>query len=62
MTAAYSHSVSTGPYTIDQLEGEDCAVCGRTFAVGEPSRPGDRIGDAQLFVHVECPKVGASKC
>ena len=59
MTTAYPHSVSTGAYTIEQLEGEDCASCGRPFAIGEPSRPFERILCHQLFVHVECPKRGA---
>lgn len=62
MTAAYPHSVSTGPYTLDQLEGEDCASCGRPFAIGEPSRPFKQVLCHQLFAHVECPKAGASKC
>ncbi|MFL6113952.1 MAG: hypothetical protein ACJ786_21725 [Catenulispora sp.] len=58
---AIAYSVATGGYTIEQLEGEDCARCGKTFAVGEASRPVERIGDAQLFAHVECPKVGATR-
>lgn len=59
--AAFPHSVSTGPYTLDQLEGEDCASCGRRFAIGESSRPALRVLHHQLFVHVVCPKVGASR-
>jgi hypothetical protein len=59
--AAFPHSVSTGRYTIEQLEGEDCASCGRPFVIGEPSRPSERILCHQLFVHVKCMKAGASK-
>jgi hypothetical protein len=59
MTAAYPHSVSTGRYTIDQLEGEHCASCARPFVVGEPSRPSERILCHQLFAHVKCMKRGA---
>lgn len=58
MKAAFPYSCQTGKYTIDQLGGEDCAKCGETFAVGEPSRPVERIAEWQLFVHVECPKGG----
>jgi hypothetical protein len=58
---ATAYSVATGGYTIEQLEGEDCARCGRTFAVGEASRPAERIDGAQLFAHVECPKAGATR-
>jgi len=61
MSFAYPHSVSTGAYTIEQLEGEDCTCCGKPFAIGEPSRPAERILSHQLFVHVKCLKVGASK-
>jgi hypothetical protein len=57
---AVAYSVATGSYTIEQLEGEACARCGRTFAIGEVSRPtGESIDGAQLFAHVECPKRGA---
>lgn len=59
--ARNAYTCQTGLYTVDQLEGEDCARCGRPFAVAvaDASRPAERVGDAQLFVHVSCPKGGA---
>ena len=59
--ALFAYSCQTGEYTIEQLGGEDCAKCNQRFRVGEKSRPAARIAEWQLFVHVECPKVGASK-
>jgi hypothetical protein len=59
MRAAYPYSCQTGRYTIEQLDGEDCAVCGRTFAPGETSRLIKRVAEWQLFAHVECPTGGA---
>ncbi|HEY3477509.1 MAG TPA: hypothetical protein VGL02_01305 [Streptomyces sp.] len=61
MTAAFPYSCQTGKYTAEQLGGEDCARCGRTFRVGEPSRPVERVAEWQLFAHVECPKGGATR-
>lgn len=59
--AAYPYSCQTGVYTIDQLNGEDCAKCGRTFQPGEASYPLKRIAEWQLFAHVLCPKRGATR-
>lgn len=59
--AAYPYSCQTGEYTLDQLGGEDCAKCGQRFRVGEKSRPTIRIAEWQLFVHVLCPKGGATR-
>lgn len=61
-----SYSVATNDYTVDQLEGEDCAACGQTFVVGEASQPVRQpgvtlAGEWNLFAHVKCPKRGASK-
>lgn len=63
--AAFPHSVSTGRYTIGQLEGEDCALCGRWFGLCPWPRPvkHELIDGDQTYRHVdECPKAGASKC
>lgn len=59
--AAYPYSCQTGPYTIEQLDGEDCAKCGRTFAVGKASYPFKRVAEWQLFAHVLCPKAVAAR-
>jgi hypothetical protein len=56
--ALFSYSCQTGEYTIDQLGGEDCALCNQRFVVGEKSRPYERVAEWQLFAHVECPKGG----
>lgn len=61
MTAA-AYSVATGDYSAEQLEGEACAECGNGFEPGEFSRPAGVVFDGgQLFVHVECPKGGATR-
>ena len=65
MTAA-AYSVSTGTYTVEQLEGEHCAKCGRPFADGEDSRPVRQpvltlAEEWNLFAHVVCPKGGATR-
>lgn len=61
--AHYPHSVSTGPYTIGQLEGEDCVVCNRWFGLCPWPRPveHERVdGHFQTYRHAECgPKAGA---
>lgn len=59
--ATSPYTVSTGPYTADQLEGEACTRCGRPFAVGESSYPTGRVGGGQLFAHITCPKGGAKR-
>lgn len=56
---AFPYSVATGAYTADQLDGFDCGKCGKPFAVGETSRPFERVNGQQIFAHVECPKAGA---
>lgn len=58
--AAFPYSCQTGEYTIEQLDGEDCAKCGQRFRVGEKSRPVERIAEWQLFAHVLCPNVAAA--
>lgn len=61
MTAAFPHSVSTGAYTIEQLEGEDCAVCGQWLGLCPWPRPiRHKLVDDhfQTFRHVECEPAG----
>lgn len=62
MTAA-AYSVSTGTYTVDQLEGDHCAVCGQWFGLLPWPRPvaHELVDGDQTYRHVECPKVGASR-
>jgi len=61
--AAYPHSVSTGAYTIEQLEGEDCAKCGQWLGLCPWPRPVRHElvdGHFQTFRHAdECLKRGA---
>jgi len=59
--AAYPYSCQTGEYTLEQLNGEDCAKCGQRFRVGETSYPLKQIAEWRLFAHVLCPKRGASR-
>jgi hypothetical protein len=58
-TAAYPYSCQTGPYTIDQLDGDACAKCDQPFKVGETARPFMTVAEWTLFEHVVCPKFNA---
>jgi len=59
---ARAYTCTTGPYTVEQVEGEACVRCGQAFAIGEASRPtGEVIDGGQLFAHVICPTGGASR-
>lgn len=59
-TVAHPHTVSHGHYTLDQIEGEACAVCGDTFQRGQAwvyLTPG--LPDARLARHTACQTGGA---
>lgn len=54
--AALTYSVSTDSYTIEQLEGEACSLCGADFQPGEVLEPVFRGDDYELYAHSnECP-------
>lgn len=57
--AAYPYTCATAEYTVEQIEGEACSRCGRSFRVGEASRPFERVNGQQIFAHILCPKRGA---
>lgn len=59
--AAYPHSVSTGRYTIDQLEGEACASCGVWFGLcpWPPPVKHELVDGDQTYRHDVCPTGGA---
>lgn len=59
--AAYPYTVSTGALTVEQAEGEACVLCGKTFKPDSLSRPVAVVDGLQVFVHVLCPKVGATQ-
>lgn len=60
---SFAYSVATGHYTVDQLEGEACALCGAWFGLCPWPRPVEHelVNGDQTFRHAdECPpKVGA---
>ena len=58
--AAFPYSVTTVCYTIDQLEGDVCAVCGAWFGLCPWPRPvkHQRIDGCQTYRHIECLKDG----
>lgn len=60
---AFPYSCQTGAYTIDQLAGEDCAVCGQTFNPFGGRRPvrHERVAEWQTYRHRECAKRGAKR-
>lgn len=61
----YPYSVQTGGYTIDQLGGEACGVCGVWFGPAGAAAPSpmfhERVAEWQVYRHVVCPKVGATR-
>lgn len=56
MSIAYS--VETAHYRVEQLEGEECALCGQPFAFGQELRPVWLDDDYDLFAHAVCPEGG----
>jgi hypothetical protein len=61
MAAAFPYSCQTGEYTVEQLDGEDCAKCGRPFAPGQAAFEVKKIAEWTLVAHILCPKVGATR-
>lgn len=59
--AAIAYSVTTGGYTIEQLEGEACALCGDRFEPGQDLEQVWRGDGYDLYAHVQCAKGGASR-
>lgn len=59
MSIAYS--VETAHYRIEQLEGEECALCGATFEFGQDLRAVWLDNEYDLYAHEVCPKVGATR-
>lgn len=53
--APFPHSASTGHYTIEQIEGDACARCGRRFMPWQRSTPGAPFNGFALYTHVTCP-------
>lgn len=63
MSLAYSlaYSVATNGFTIEQLEGQACAVCGADF---QPGQQLDRVwedSDFDLYAHAVCPEGGETQ-
>lgn len=59
MSIAYS--VTTGHYTVEQLEGEACANCGETFQPGQTLEQVFASDDYDLFAHTVCPNGGTTR-
>lgn len=58
----YPYSMQTGGYTDDQLDGEDCAVCGAPFGPAGTGAPSpvfhEQVAEWRVYRHFECPKAG----
>lgn len=57
--APFPYTCQTGGYTIDQLGGEDCVVCSKTFARDGNWVKHEQVAEWQTYRHVTCPKAGA---
>lgn len=59
MSIAYS--VATEHFRIEQLEGEECALCGVPFKPGQELRPVWLDSDFDLYAHEQCPEQTGAK-
>lgn len=59
MIATAPYTCQTGHYTIDQLGGDDCAVCGQRFRPGDRPRKHARVAEWTLYAHPACLNGGA---
>ena len=59
MSIAYS--AATEHYRIEQLEGEECALCGEPFEPGQDLRPAWLAPDFDLHAHEKCPEGGGTR-
>lgn len=57
--ATLAYTVATDSYSIEQLEGEACALCGADFEPGQELEQVYHSDDYDLYAHVACPKGGA---
>lgn len=58
MSIAYS--VTTGHYTVEQLEGDACALCGVEFEPTDELREVWLDSDFDLYAHAVCPDGGVT--
>ena len=59
MSIAYS--AATEHYRIEQLEGEECALCGVPFERGQELREVWLAPEFDLYAHDVCPEGGATR-